>query len=102
VTSKVKEIGKDNGLSLNLIPNPMSDKANIEIVSNRTLYADLQIVNSYGVVIKSINNILINEGKLNINWDGCDMNGTLVPDGIYIIKLSCEYGVIVDKVIILR
>jgi hypothetical protein len=102
VITSVNDIGKNNGLYLKLIPNPMSDRATIEITSNKTVNAVIQIVNSYGIVIKNMNNVLINEGTQNIVWDGYDMFGNPVTDGMYLIKLSSEFGVVVEKVILLR
>jgi hypothetical protein len=102
IISSVRDHSNLNNTILKLIPNPVEGKAKIEITGNESIYANLQIINSYGRVINNFGNIFIKEGTQFIDWDCRGVNGESIPSGIYFVKLSGKFGTEVVKAIVLK
>jgi len=100
--NQIDELPKRTGIELIIKPNPLNENAIFEITSNNDIFVCIQIVNSFGITVNSINNILIKAGRKMIEWNGIDFGGNLLPTGIYFIELSDGNFKIAEKAVIIR
>jgi len=83
--------------SLHLSPNPFSMSTRISLSIPKHEYAELNIYNATGTLVKSI----ITDNS-SIIWDGKDRFGNKLLNGIYFFELKTSYGNITQKAVILR
>ncbi len=81
----------ENDLNFKVMPNPFSSFVKIELSSLKYSAVNVQIINTLGAVIKTINPTLIG---YNFECDLSDLTG-----GIYFMKISTMQGVVTKKVI---
>ncbi|MBI5325050.1 MAG: T9SS type A sorting domain-containing protein [Ignavibacteriae bacterium] len=91
-----------SNIRIKIIPNPINTSAIIEITSIEHLNADIQIVNSLGEIVEDFGKQSLNEGVQNIEWNGNDLNGRAISQGIYFIKLSGKFGISAKKIMVVK
>ncbi len=76
-------------LTLNVFPNPFSNTADIRYEMIGARYKDIAIViyDISGRLVKQWNHPTIQLSN-HIVWDGTDMNGFVVPEGVYIVRVD--------------
>lgn len=77
-----------NGVEL--FPNPMNDYVSIKFVSEKSTDVLLEIYNFSGKKIISFPQKALSAGNHFIIWKGTDASGYQVPNGIYLVKVSCH------------
>jgi hypothetical protein len=80
-----------NGHTANLLsirPNPFRDNASVEFTLAKASAASLKIYSLQGVLVKSLSDGWLTEGKHTFTWDGTDLNGVAVSHGLYMIMLQ--------------
>jgi len=81
-------------------PNPMQNSTRISFSLPRDANAaQLSIYNIKGELVQKIR---IPSGETYILWDGTDINGNLLPSGIYFYKLQAGGTAITRKLLLLR
>lgn len=75
-----------NSLDQN-VPNPVNDRTDISFSVVEDGQVQLQIVDVYGNVVRSIAVDAKSGAKNMVSWDGADDNGALVANGAYVYKL---------------
>lgn len=84
-------------------PNPFSKDTAIEFSINQPQRLYLTIYDEIGQIVrKLIDGNLINQGKLQIIWDGKDSSGTDLTNGIYLYSIKGELGEVKSGKIILK
>jgi hypothetical protein len=78
------ELQKSN---LTCYPNPFTTETIISVTIETLGLTQLQIFDLNGTLIKTLLNIELQSGKLDIKWNGTNKNEKEVKAGIYIIKL---------------
>jgi len=88
----------------NNYPNPFSNFTTIEfIVTSRISNINLMIFDAKGNMINQlVNNELFAQGKHQVNWNGDNVSGQKVPEGIYFYKLMTGKNLLVKKAIVVK
>ena len=98
-----QEIPIEYGLHQNN-PNPFNPDGNYVTISfnlNETSKVELKIYNIKGALVKTLYNGY--SSSENLKWDGKDVNGNAVKDGIYLYQLSVDGKAYkTNKLILLR
>ena len=81
-----------NNLQLNNYPNPFNPETTIEFYLPNQEYAEVNIYNVKGQLIKIIDKKLFSAGQNQVHWNGTDINGKHLSSGIYLYKVKTESG----------
>jgi hypothetical protein len=73
--------------NLNTYPNPFSSVANISFKLPYSEQLTLQVYNTKGQLVRTIDSSLLPSGEHTRTWDGRDNQGQLQPCGVYLLKL---------------
>ncbi|MEO0084108.1 MAG: FlgD immunoglobulin-like domain containing protein [candidate division WOR-3 bacterium] len=91
------------GLIFNITPNPFSDFTTISFNVDPKKFRCIKIYDATGNVVKTITQPITNSNPIYINWDGRDISGKLVPNGVYFITLeTTDAKTKVAKALLLR
>ncbi len=85
--------------NINIFPNPMKNQARIRYSLPKESQVNLEIYNSAGVLIHSINNKIQKPGNYQVNWDGYDNNKNQIAKGVYFVILKTDDYKLVNKII---
>jgi len=77
----------NNSLHLNVFPNPFTTKLTINYQAGSNTHSTINIFNSEGVKVKTIEPEDIIGGNFSLIWDGTDTEGKKVNTGIYLVQL---------------
>ena len=84
-------------------PNPFSKDTTIEFSIDKPERLNLTIYNEIGQIArKLIDGNLVNQGKLQIIWDGKDSSGIDLANGIYLYTIKGEFGEVKSGKIVLK
>jgi agmatine/peptidylarginine deiminase len=83
-------------------PNPFSTTTQIPVFLGNRTQAKIEIVDMRGEIVATLLEGKEKEGKLVISWDGTDGQGHLVPNGIYICRLTTGEVTQIRKLVLLR
>ncbi len=86
----------------NNYPNPFNPSTTIDYEIPRSCYVKIEVYNSIGELITTLENDFKNAGRFSILWNGKDSNGKNVPSGIYFYRMSANGMTLVKKMIMLR
>ncbi|MBN1480794.1 T9SS type A sorting domain-containing protein [candidate division KSB1 bacterium] len=78
-------------------PNPFNPTTIINFSIPQTSHVTLTVYNIMGQKIKTLCDKTVSGGDHNVIWDGKDINGVTVANGIYIYKLKSHFGVKLRK-----
>jgi hypothetical protein len=68
-------------------PNPFNESTTIEFEIKKSSKVSLVVFNSYGEVVKVLENNQLSEGSYSYEWDGNNQNGSRVSAGMYLYQL---------------
>jgi hypothetical protein len=84
-------------------PNPFSKDTIIEFSIDEPERLYLTIYNEIGQIVrKLIDGNLVNQGKLQMIWDGKDSSGVDLANGIYLYTIKGEFGEVKSGKIVLK
>jgi hypothetical protein len=92
-----------NRVKIEIMPNPFRDKTLIKAKIEDPSDISLRIFNSQGLMVRS--EIIHQEGKLSTleyNWDGRNNEGSLLPTGVYMLRIDTGNFSGFARLIILR
>lgn len=87
---------------LSSFPNPMQDVTRIRYELALGEHVDVDIVDASGRRIRRLASGTQLGGAHTLNWDGRDDSGSVVPAGVYFVRLETESGVDSRKIQIVR
>ncbi|MGA2297561.1 MAG: T9SS type A sorting domain-containing protein [FCB group bacterium] len=103
----VSDMGNNvSNIKFTASPNPFSSVSNIKIEfsnNEQNNINSVKIFNIMGQEVKSIDfKSILSGNTLNINWNGDDANGQLLPNGVYILVLTtpnnrCSYRIVIMR-----
>ncbi|MFC2112580.1 DNRLRE domain-containing protein [Bacteroidota bacterium] len=76
------------GQALQAFPNPFIDEVTIQYQIRKTESVRVEVYNLLGQQIQLISNGKLSPGRHQFTWDGTDLSGKSVPNGMYYIILS--------------
>jgi hypothetical protein len=91
------DIGYHTGI-ISSYPNPFSYSTDITVEMAKTLPVDLSVYNIRGEKVYVIHNGQLTEGDHQFNWNGRDIHGRTVSNGIYFFRLNTYEGTYLHKV----
>ena len=83
-------------------PNPFNPSTSISFNIPNEVYTEVAIYNMMGQKVSTLVNGFQENGSYNIEWNGVDNAGAALASGIYLVKLTTEYGVLTNKVTLLK
>ena len=86
---------------VDVYPNPCHGVLHIKLDNSTSSSADntLRIYNAGGMMVREYR---VNSNTSNITWDGADLQGNPLPDGVYFVTFTSEEIDLTRKVIFLR
>ncbi len=96
------EEGRDSQDLLSCYPVPFSNTLNIQVSNFDYQHISIYIYDLKGKVITQLYNGLQKAEKLSLTWDGSDIHGKDLPNGVYICRLLTGSGSVSKKVILDR
>ena len=100
--AEIKDNYSVSGNKLSCFPNPFQNFTTIRIEISVSEKYMLEVFNMQGKLLKILANQTIGTGVYYFDWDGKDSNSGILPQGIYIVRLTGETQNCNLKVIKLR
>ncbi|MEF3694770.1 MAG: Omp28-related outer membrane protein [Candidatus Cloacimonadota bacterium] len=69
-------------------PNPFHTQTTLSIRGKAGQAVKVQIFNTRGQIVRTMNSSIGSAGELNLDWNGIDENGRRVQSGIYLYRLT--------------
>ncbi|MFA5973779.1 MAG: cellulase family glycosylhydrolase [Lentimicrobiaceae bacterium] len=82
------QIASGESPKLKLVPNPMKNSTTISCSLNENSQTRISIYNINGQKITDLVNKAVLQGTFSIQWFGKDDRGNVLPDGVYICRLT--------------
>lgn len=95
---RIGEEQKKN-LDLRILPNPMASETNLLLISEWPQVVSIEILNSNGASVMQYPEIHLGTGTHHFQWNGKDLSGCAVPNGLYFCKVSSGEVFLVKKLI---
>ncbi len=89
-------------LTLNVHPTVVSNGAAIEYSVPKGTYVAIQVYNSAGQIVNTLEAGMHQAGHYSVNWTGCDFTGKKLPGGVYFVKLRAGSLSKIAKVLLLN
>ncbi len=72
----------------NIYPNPFSKDVTVKISVPQTQFILFRVYDTSGKLVKTVANALAFTGENEFFWDGTNVNGHPVSDGIYVVRIT--------------
>lgn len=89
-------------LNLRAYPNPASDRLTISFYNRKASTIELSVINPGGQQVSVVHSGYLSAGGHEFTWNTASDDGTPVPNGIYILKLTNGSGSISTKILVTR
>ena len=86
----------------NAYPNPLNGEVVIPISLEHPQPLKVDIYNSNGEYIKTLENGMTNAGKTMIKWNGLTNNGHNAPSGVYFVRCTSIDRIITQKILLMK
>ncbi len=85
-------------------PNPFNPSTTIRFIMGKDLNknVDIRIYNSIGELVRTITVYISEAGTYEVFWDGKFSNGQEAPSDVYIYSIDFGFGVIANKMILIK
>jgi spore coat protein CotH len=74
--------------SIDVYPNPFIEQTSIKFYLEKSCPVEIKVFSSAGQLIRNIYNEQATEGYHALYWDGRQINGSVVPAGVYIVSFK--------------
>ena len=107
ISVTVKDAGNDlkpSDVSLHeAFPNPFNPDVNLSFtLENEASALSLEVYDIQGALVNTLSSGYHNIGTHDFNWDGSDSHGNAVSSGVYMVRLSANSVVQIQRVTLLR
>jgi hypothetical protein len=89
-------------LQLHISPVPLVQSATISFTILIASDVELKVFNTAGQHIATIIDDYKHAGSHNVTWNGSDAKGVNVPNGVYLIKLTCGELTITENLVVIK
>ena len=86
----------------NNYPNPFNPSTTIEYELPKPAFVKIQIYNSIGQLINTIENDFKSPGEYSIQWNGKNSSGQSMPSGVYFYRMSSNGLTLIKKMVMLK
>ena len=83
-------------------PSPFARFTNIGFFIPKRGNVSLKVYDIRGRLVKTLYSGELDAGKYSFRWDGTDMSGRKVANGVYIYRLETEFGSLAKRVVLAR
>ncbi len=101
VENEVTSAPSEYGLSQNY-PNPFNPSTIIEYRVPEAANVKLQVFNLQGQLVKTLADKFQAAGSYKVTWDGTDVNGAIVPTGVYFYQIEANDFAQVRRLVFMR
>jgi hypothetical protein len=100
--SSTEEIALDPPapFGIKVYPNPFNPITQISIWSDNSDYVDLRIFDLKGRLVYQWGFQELSAGENSFTWDGCDILGSPLPSGQYLLKANGAKGTTTKKLVL--
>jgi hypothetical protein len=99
VTSQSEYVLDAKDISITCFPNPFYEDTRITFELKERVMINLAIYDSQGILVKVLENKIMEKGCYEINWDTTNVEGLEVKKGIYFCTLKTNKGIQTMKMI---
>ncbi len=92
----------DNFILEQSYPNPFNPSTQIQYSISSPVHITLSVYSVLGQHVKTLVNQKMNTGFHQVEWDGTNDKGLIVPTGVYFYKMSSTFGVESKKMLFIR
>ena len=92
----------DNLYLSSIVPNPVSQTANISFFLPASAITDISVLDLSGRVVSYIQQGVMPAGENSIVWNGCSQSGFPVSGGIYLIRIEFMGQIVTGRLVLLR
>ena len=89
-------------LSIRSYPNPFNPETNIEYHLKSDAQVTIYIYDIQGKQVRSLGDNYQQAGTYTIRWDGLNESGTLVPSGVYFIRVSAGNETLNHRIVMMK
>jgi hypothetical protein len=83
-------------------PNPFNSATTIRYDLSKACFVTLEIYNLLGQKLRTVVAEDQKQGEYQINWNGHNDNGNLLPSGIYLCQLKADHQIFVRKIALIK
>lgn len=99
----ISEFGEDhthtNEEILTSFPNPFSKSTNIKFYLSEGQNVELEVYNIQGKLVSVLSDGFLPEGDHSFNWNGLNVSGQKIDDGIYLIRFVTSEKVQLSRIV---
>jgi hypothetical protein len=89
-------------VALQAVPSPVSDHAQLRFALPQDGRIRLSVLDVSGRVVRVLADGFHRRGAYSTTWDGCDANGVIASNGVYMYRLETTAGTTSRKSVVLR
>jgi hypothetical protein len=89
-------------LDLTIAPDPLVHSTTIRYALDHSGDVAVQVFNTLGQQVVTLVNGHQEAGEYMVTWNGNDVRGARVANGIYFVKLACDESVLTHKLTVIR
>jgi hypothetical protein len=75
---------------LELYPNPFAQMMTLQFIIEEASEVKIDIINLHGQMVRMLSEQNSLPGEHRLKWDGSDGGGSLVPEGVYMVRISIK------------
>lgn len=83
-------------------PNPFNPQTSIKFNIAKTSFVKVKVFNSLGKELTTLLEKEMSPGNYTINWEAKDSNGTILPSGVYLIRMIADNYTKTIKALLLK
>ncbi|MFC2131945.1 T9SS type A sorting domain-containing protein, partial [Bacteroidota bacterium] len=98
--ANITEVDENIHSGLSLFPNPFTESINILLECEPGENINISVYDILGNKVSTIADGFVKSVKSGFLWDGKDLNGNIVPKGLYLLKMVSGDKIITEKIIL--
>ncbi|MBN2828817.1 MAG: T9SS type A sorting domain-containing protein [Candidatus Cloacimonetes bacterium] len=85
-----------------VFPNPFNPSTSIAFYLESDHWVDIDVFNTKGQKVRSLESLYVNSGSHVTTWDGMDNNGKSVSSGVYTVRMIAGQSCTTKRVVLLK
>lgn len=88
--------------TLNISPNPFSSSVHIHLHLPESTYLKAQVFDLTGNPVFTLTETDFRSGIHTLTWNGCNDSGRILPQGVYVLRVSSKDGTLTEKLMLVH